>query len=51
VIFDHSSVDIRYVVVDTGGWASKKKFLVPAEAVRISAKHKNDFDVDLTAPD
>jgi len=45
VILDHSSADIRYVVVDAGGWLSTKKFLVPAEAIRISAKHENHFDV------
>jgi sporulation protein YlmC with PRC-barrel domain len=47
VIFDHSSGDIRYVVVDTGGWLSSKKFIVPAEGIRASAKHENDFQVDL----
>ena len=48
VIFDHSTADIRYVVVDTGGWLSTKKFLVPVEAVRPSAKHKDDFEANLT---
>ncbi|MGB7133348.1 MAG: PRC-barrel domain-containing protein, partial [Candidatus Sulfotelmatobacter sp.] len=48
VIFDHSTGDIRYVVVDTGGWLSSKKFVVPAEHLRASAEHKDDFAVDLT---
>src|ERR1700693_5556166 len=48
VIFDHSSGTIRYVVVDTGGWLSTKKFVVPAERLRASAEHKDDFVVDLT---
>ena len=48
VIFDHSNADIRYVVVDTGGWLSTKKFLVPAEALKPSAKHKDDFEANLT---
>jgi hypothetical protein len=48
VIFDHSSGDIRYVVVDTGGWLSTKKFLVPAEKLRASTEHKDDFASDLT---
>src|ERR1700757_1073753 len=30
VIFDHSSGDIKYVVVETGGLFSKKSFLLPA---------------------
>jgi sporulation protein YlmC with PRC-barrel domain len=48
VIFDHSTGMIRYVVVDTGGWLSTKKFIVPAERLRASAEHKDDFAVDLT---
>jgi len=47
VIFDHSTGDIRYVVVDTGGWLSTKKFVVPADRIRASAEHKDDFAVDL----
>ncbi len=48
VIFDHDSGDIRYVVVDTGGWLSSKKFIVPADRLRVSAKHKDDFEADLS---
>jgi hypothetical protein len=48
VIFDHSTAAIRYVVVDTGGWLSTKKFVVPAERLRVSAEHPDDFAVDLT---
>lgn len=29
VIFDHTMGTIRYAVVDTGGWLSSKKFIVP----------------------
>src|ERR1051325_452627 len=47
VIFDHGSGAILYVVVDTGGWLSSKKFLVPPERLRTSTKHKDDFAVDL----
>jgi sporulation protein YlmC with PRC-barrel domain len=47
VIFDHSSGEIRYAVIDAGGWLSSKKFLVPAERLRTSAKHKDDFQADL----
>jgi hypothetical protein len=35
------------VVVDTGGWLSTKKFIVPADRLRGSAEHKDDFAVDL----
>jgi PRC-barrel domain protein len=48
VVFDHSTGLIRYVVVDTGGWLKTKKFIVPAERLRASAKHDDDFRVDLT---
>lgn len=48
VIFDHSTAEIRYVVVDTGGWLSSKKFIVPAEKLRASAKHQNDFEINLS---
>jgi hypothetical protein len=48
VIFDHSTGVIRYVVVDTGGWLTSKKFIVPADGLRASAKHTDDFEVSLT---
>ncbi len=48
VIFDHSTGDIRYVVVDTGGWLSSKKFIVPADRLRPSSKHDDDYHVDLS---
>jgi sporulation protein YlmC with PRC-barrel domain len=48
VIFDHISGDIRYVVVDTGGWLHHHKFIVPADRLRSSAEHEDEFRVDLT---
>jgi len=48
VIFDHSTGDIQYIIVDTGGWLSTKKFLVPAEGIRASAKHEDDFESSLS---
>jgi hypothetical protein len=47
VIFDHSTGNIQYVVVDTGGWLTTKRFIVPAEGLRASAKHEDDFEADL----
>lgn len=47
VIFDHTTGGIRYIVVDTGGWLSSKKFIVPADRLRASAEHEDDFQVDL----
>jgi uncharacterized protein YrrD len=43
VIFDHSTGDIRYAVIDTGGWLSTKKFIIPADRLRASAKHEDDY--------
>lgn len=48
VIFDHSSGDIGYVVVDTGGWLTTNEFVVSAELLRPSSKHEGDFACDLT---
>jgi hypothetical protein len=48
VIFDHSTGNIRYVVIDTGGWLSAKEFIVPANRLRASTKHNGDFEADLT---
>jgi hypothetical protein len=48
VIFDHFTGLIRYVVVDTGGWLTTKKFIVPVDRLRVSAEHKDDFSVPLT---
>ena len=47
-IFDHSTGHIYYVVVDTGGWLSSNKFIVPPEALRPAMDHEGDFQVDLT---
>ncbi len=48
VIFDHTTGLIRYVVVDTGGWLSTKQFIVPAERLRASTEHQDDFTAELT---
>jgi len=48
VIFDQATGGIVYVVVDTGGWLSSHKFLVPPERIRPSLQHQDDFLVDLT---
>lgn len=47
VIFDYSTGSIGYVVIDTGGWLSTKKFVVPADRLQVSGQHKDDFAVDL----
>lgn len=48
VIFDHDSGNIRYAVIDTGGWLSSDRFLVPASRVLEFKENSDDFYVDLT---
>lgn len=48
VVFSNDTGEILYAVVDTGGWLSSKEFIVPAERIRVSAKHENDYEVSLT---
>lgn len=48
VIFDHATGEVRYVVIDTGGWLSSKKFIVPPDRLRSSAEHKDDFVTDMS---
>ena len=47
VIFDHSSGDIHYVIVDTGGWLNHRRFLVPAGRVHNREADPNGFQVDM----
>lgn len=47
VIFDHSTGDIRYVVVDTGGWLASRKFLVPANRVSPYGRHDDKYYAEL----
>ena len=48
VIFDHATGTIQYAVVDTGGWLSSKKFLVPASRIRPYGKNDDDFSINAT---
>ncbi len=48
VVFDQDTGAIVYVVVDTGGWLSSHKFLVPPGKIRPSVQHRDDYLVDLT---
>ena len=45
VIFDHATGNIQYVVIETGGWLSTKKFIVPPDRLRASAKREDDFQM------
>jgi sporulation protein YlmC with PRC-barrel domain len=48
VIFDSDSGQLRYLVVDTGGWLSSRRFLVPPEHLHPSTTHENDFSVNMS---
>jgi sporulation protein YlmC with PRC-barrel domain len=48
VIFDETTGAIVYLVIDTGGWLSTKRFIVPPSEIRPSLEHPDDFRVDLT---
>ena len=48
VIFDSDNGQIRYVVVDTGGWLSSRRFLVPPEELQRSSAQEKDFNVNMT---
>lgn len=48
VVFDRASGAIVYAVVDTGGWLSSNKFIVPPKEIRPSMQHEQDFLVNLT---
>jgi hypothetical protein len=48
VVFDEATGAIVFLVVDTGGWLSSKKFIVPPQEIRPSLQHAEDFLVDLT---
>ena len=47
VIFEHATGEIKYAVVDAGGWFSSKKFLIPAYRLHTSADRENAFSVNL----
>lgn len=47
VIFDHSTGEIHYAVVNTGGWLNHRKFLVPAERIHNYERDPQAFQVDM----
>jgi len=50
VVFDSNTGQIRYVVIDTGGWLHSRRFLLPPEELKPSAERANDFTISLTQP-
>jgi sporulation protein YlmC with PRC-barrel domain len=48
VIFDVRTGDVRYVVVDSGGWLTTVRFLIPARQLMTREEGDNNFRVNLT---
>jgi sporulation protein YlmC with PRC-barrel domain len=48
VVLDHSTAQIKYAVVDSGGWLSSHKFLVPADRIKPCGEDEDEFTVGVT---
>lgn len=48
VIFDPDNGQIRYLIIDTGGWLRSRRFLVPPDELQPSSTHESDFAVTMT---
>jgi sporulation protein YlmC with PRC-barrel domain len=48
VIFDHSSGQLKYAVVDTGGWLRSKRFLVTADRIQSRGDRDDEYVADLS---
>jgi sporulation protein YlmC with PRC-barrel domain len=47
VIFDHTTGEIRYVVIDTGGWLKGQRFLAPLNRIQPYDVHEDKFYAEL----
>src|SRR5438105_7869316 len=48
VIFDHDTMEIRYVVVDSGGWLEAGTFLLPADRISADREDADGLATDTT---
>src|SRR5215470_4694449 len=48
VVFEHDTMEIRYVVIESGGWLKTGKYLLPADSVVADEQHPNAFTVNAT---
>ena len=48
VIFDHDTMEIRYLVVDSGGWLEAGTFLLPADLGSADENHEEGLATEVT---
>lgn len=48
VVLDHNTAQVKYAVVDSGGWLKSHKFLVPADRIRPCGEDEDEFTVGVT---
>jgi len=48
VIFDHDTMEIRFLAVDSGGWLQAGTFLLPADRVSADASHEEGLAIRAT---
>src|SRR4051812_11929232 len=49
LLLDHGSNEIKYAIIDTGGWLKSHRFLIPVDALRGGETDTGDFVLqDLT---
>src|SRR5438874_4967064 len=48
VIFDHDTMEIRYIVIDGGDWLAAGTFLLPADRVSADGNHEDGLAADVT---
>ncbi len=48
VIFDHDTMEIRFLAVDSGGWLQAGTFLLPADRVSADASHEEGLAIGAT---
>lgn len=48
VIFDHDTMEIRYLVIDSGGWLAAGTFLLPADCFSVLENEKADLSACVT---
>lgn len=48
VLFDHDTMEIRYLVVDGAGWLEAETFLLPADLVFTDENHEDGLATGVT---